>query len=153
MYLSVVFFVVMQVLSYELLPGWTSGIQSNGEAISKMEVAALLALCQVVAWSFLIGMHLYGRCYVVRVFISDGSDNKLYETIGWLTRRQWFVSGDEERACQFNEGKTAGHYDAKTGLTLMEVNAPYYSQRVSNRRLPFILDYDGYFFDDNTSQD
>ena len=147
MYMSLLFFCLMQLLSCRLLPSWNSGVEANGEAISRLEVFALLAICQLSAWGFLVGMHVYGRCYVVLIYRSCAGADKVYETIGWLTRQRWFVTADDQQACKFHRGKTQGHYDAKTGITLMAVDAPYYSQKVAGRRLPFILDYDGIFFD------
>jgi hypothetical protein len=144
MFLSVLFLGLMSYLSRDLIGMFETHVQSNGEPISTTEIVSLLIICQGFGWVFLVGMHLYGRCYVVRMFVCEAGDS-VYETLGWATRISWFVSQDEEQACRFHRGKTRGIYNPQTDLTVMAVDAPYYTQRVKSRKLPFIVDDAGVF--------
>ncbi len=144
MVLSALFMVLMAYVSLDLIGLFETHIQSNGEPISTTEIVALLVVSLGFGLAFLIGMHIYSRCYVVRMFVSDSGDS-VYETLGWFTRVSWFVSEDEEQACRFHRGKTQGIYNPQADITVMAVDAPYYSQHVKSRWLPFVIDDAGIF--------
>jgi len=145
MYLSALALVGTIFPTMSLIEAFETGVEPNGEAISRGEVAALLVICQLAAWAFFVGMHIYGRCYVLRIFTSAERPESVYETVGWIGRVPWVVGEDDKQACRFHAGKTRGFYSASAGVTVMSVDAPYHTQRIKSRRLPFIIDGSGFF--------
>lgn len=150
MLLAVLFWLVMQFASATLLPSLTSGVEPNGEAISAVEVVALIVIAQGVGWGALLGVHLYGRCYVVAKYRpKEAAGHHIYETLGWVNRIHYYVDPMSDASVRFHEGRIEGVYDAKSGINLMTVDAPYCSETLSGKRLPFIVDAAGFYFGDS----
>ncbi|MFT5479040.1 MAG: hypothetical protein ACI8Y8_004413 [Planctomycetota bacterium] len=62
MYLSAACILLATLPYLQLLEMLKTGTEPNGDPIAAAEALALLAICQPAGWSFLIGMHRYGRC-------------------------------------------------------------------------------------------
>ena len=107
---------------------------------TEVEQIALIIIVVIISIAFPLGMHLYGTCYVARVISNEDESISYYDTIGWIGYRRWTILKDEKGNEQHHKGYTKGFYSANLGLNRMEVNAPYTSQQVSIRKLPFIFD-------------
>ena len=139
-------------MSYLLLSLiWNMPIGED-ETVSRAEEIGLIIFVIAISIAFPLGMHIYATCYVARVIANEDESISFYDTIGWIGFRRWTISKDEKGREAHHKGFSKGFYSASADIAKMEVNAPYTSQKVKQRKLPFILDHVGDWYDWHEAQ-
>lgn len=87
---------------------------------------------------FACGMWLYGRLYVAKMELEEGTDRLRIHTVRFIGTRKRMFDASGVSASRHHEGRT-DLPDAPS------VNAPWTNLRLSGRRLPLILDQQGVF--------
>lgn len=105
----------------------------------RLGMALFLALLAV---AFPVAMEVYARCYAVRVEVTRDGAWRRYTTLRWWGERREWVREEAHGTLTWHEGRF--HLRDSTGrFASPAVDAPYSTQRVRRRRLPFILDEQG----------
>ena len=117
------------------------------ETVSMAEEIGLIIFIIAISITFPLGMHIYGTCYVARVIANEDESISFYDTIGWAGYRRWTISKDEKGREVHHKGYSKGFYSGNADFAKMEVNAPYTSQKVNQRKLSFIFDHVGDWHD------
>lgn len=125
---------------------WNMPPLGEDPTATEAEQLALIIIVILISIAFPLGMHIYGRCYVARVISNQDESVSFYDTISWLGYKRWKILKDEQGEEVYHKGYSKGFYSASLDITKMEINAPYTSQQVSSRKLPFIFDDVGDWF-------
>ena len=98
----------------------------------------------VLAATFPALMWIYAACYVESIEVDKDNAEAIYHTVTLFGTRAHTVFAREIESRTRNEGK-ANYSSPAAGVIVPRVNAPWTSVRVRGRRLPFIIDGQGYF--------
>jgi hypothetical protein len=121
-------------------------VGAGGEPVALAERLGLTLFIALVAIAFPVAMDIYARCYVVRAAASPDGQWHCYTTLRWWGERREMIHKDALGKNTYHEGKF--HLRDSSGLIVTpRVEAPYRSQRVRRRRLPYILDDRGFYLD------
>lgn len=93
---------------------------------------------------FLIGMGIYGRCYVVEVAVDEVQKRLAVTTLVFLGRSVEFLP--------FGTRTTSAYHRGRLYAGGIRVNAPWTFVRVPGRRLPLVVDGQGEFTDPDAVQ-
>jgi hypothetical protein len=110
--------------------------------VIRLSVAAAIAL---LATTFPIAMWVYAACYVESIEADADGSSAIYHTLALFGTRAHSVHPDDIESTRSNKGvlKIGG---TATGPIVPRVNAPWKSVRVKGRRLPFIIDGQGFYY-------
>ena len=109
----------------------------------RLGMALFIAIIAIV---FPLGMDIYARCYVVRMESSVDRHWRRYTTLAWWGERTELIRREALGKRVHHAGKWRVR-DSTGQIVTPIVNAPYQSQRIRQRRLPYILDDQGFYFD------
>jgi len=121
-------------------------VGAGGEPVALAERLGLTLFIALVAIALPVAMDIYARCYVVRAAASPDGQWHCYTTLRWWGERREMIRQDAFGKATCHEGKF--HLRDSSGqIVTPRVDAPYRSQRVRQRRLPYILDDRGFYLD------
>lgn len=117
-------------------------VDNAGGPATLAERLGMALFLVVLSAAFPIAMELYARSYVVRVEVTADSAWRRYTTVRWWGERREWVREDAHGRLTWHEGRF--HLRDSTGrFASPRVDAPYSTQSVRRRRLPYILDEQG----------
>ena len=89
---------------------------------------------------FLVGMWIYGKCYVARIEFDEQNKALHIYTVSFFGSEKHEINASKVLSSQYHEGE----------LNLdIYVNAPWWTVWIKGRRLPFIVDEQGVFLEKN----
>jgi hypothetical protein len=139
-------FVALVVLSAGALALWggwdtvqTYGLRpADGGVLKPLAVRmAVGGFIAVLGLSFVAGMWVYGRCYVMEASVDEGRGVLAFTLAGLLLRWRTEVPLDAVEGSTYHAGRS------HTGD--FTINAPWTAVRLRGRRLPLIVDGRGEF--------
>jgi hypothetical protein len=97
--------------------------------------------------AFLVGMWIYGRCYVAKIDYDEQKNQLHISTTGFLLHSRHIVDMENVRLGRYHDGRLDVMRIGVDGpiptWSTMSVNAPWQSLRVAGFPLPLILDLQG----------
>lgn len=121
-------------------------VGAEGESVALAERLGLSLFIGLVAIAFPVAMDIYARCYVVRAAATPDGQWHCYTTLRWWGECREMIHQDAFGKNTYHTGRF--HLRDSGGLIVTpRVEAPYRSQRVRRRRLPYILDDQGIYLD------